>query len=151
MRIIMTKEQSSETEPTTPTTSTNNSALRVTGFKVKQVEPKNDSLESWCNKVVDINEQKEFQNLDPPRIISLRKNIEHSHSEIAIEASVDGNTDKRTGAEYQRTLQHGNERYENLLLSDYKESHRSKANTSFSNLERRRDIDWILSKTPLSN
>ena len=91
----------------------------------------------------NFDECKEFQNLDQNRMISLRKNIEHSHSELAIEASVDGNTDKRTSAEYQRTLKHGNERYENLLLSDHKESHRSEANVIPSYLKRR-DVDWIL-------
>ena len=58
MRIIMTKELSSETEPITSTSSANN-ARRVTGFKITQVEPKNNSQESWCNKVVEKVEKKD--------------------------------------------------------------------------------------------
>ena len=51
-RIIMTQEQVKDTETTTPGRGNMIGALRISGFKVKQEEPKDESLDAWCAEVV---------------------------------------------------------------------------------------------------
>ena len=81
----------------------------------------------------DVNEPEEFINLSRDRRITLQARIQQAHSELAIEASPDGEADKRTGEAYQRTIQHGDERYENLMIYDFKESHTGQADTDSTN------------------
>ena len=94
----------------------------------------------------DVEEPEEFKELPQSRKATLQAYIQQSRSELAIEALPDGQTDRRVGDDYARTIQHGNERYENLLLSDHKECYKGQAKTDST---QRRDVEWILSDTPL--
>ena len=93
----------------------------------------NSVLLTVCLRRSKLNEPEEFINLSTDRRITLQARIQQARSELAIEASPDGKTDKRTGEDYQRTIQYGDERYENLMISDYKESHVGQASTNSNN------------------
>ena len=66
---------------------------------------------------------------------------------MAVAASSDGQTDKIIGTTYNRTIDHGNERYEDLMLSDRKETYANHVDFDTAN---QKDVEWILSDTPLS-
>jgi len=94
-----------------------------------------------------VKEPRELRNMPQNRKDYLQENIKQSHAEIVVEASPDGQTDKISGSAYNRTLTHGNERYENLMLTDHGETYTSHGD---SDTTVQKDVEWILSKTPLS-
>ena len=95
----------------------------------------------------DVSEPEEFRNLSRDRVTTLRARIQHAHLALSIESSPDGQADRRTGEAQHRAIAHGDERYENLMISDFKESYTGPIIVDNSI---RRDIAWILAETALS-
>merc|ERR1711994_112166 len=94
-----------------------------------------------------VKEPPEFRNMPKERRDYIEENIRQNHAEMAIEASSDGLTDKILGSTYTRTIIHGDERYENLMLSDRDETYTNHVDFDAAT---ERDVEWILSDTPLS-
>ena len=94
-----------------------------------------------------VEEPPEFRNMSQARRDHLIEKLNQSHAEMAIKASPDGQTDEISGPAYDRTILHGKERYDDLMISDRKETYTDVGNHDITS---QRDVEWILSDTPLS-
>merc|ERR1712020_530503 len=94
-----------------------------------------------------VNEPPEFRDMPRDRRDHLEEKLMQSHAEMAVKASPDGQTNEISGPAYDRTITHGKERYEDLMISDRKETYTDNGEPSITG---QKDVEWILSDTPLS-